>query len=64
LLIIEPTGKMTKVNAKRLINKGDLSRYEINALRMWASAREGLEVDPGIYDRVRASLAPGTSKPS
>jgi hypothetical protein len=56
LLIIEPTDKMTPDNAEMIID-GGLSGYQTKALRMWASARQGKEVDPRTHDRLGADSA-------
>lgn len=53
LLLIEPTAKMTLVNANRLINSG-LPKKRIQGLRLWAAARQNRAVDPGIYRQLHA----------
>ena len=53
LLVIEPTEQMTLDNADRVIQKG-LPRKRILGLRMWATARQGNIVDPGIYNSLGA----------
>ncbi len=53
LLVIEPTGQMTVENANRVIENG-LPRKRIEGLRLWAAARQGRTVDPGMYDTLKA----------
>ena len=53
LLVIEPTDQMTLENANRIIENG-LPRKRINGLRLWAAARQGRTVDPGMYDTLGA----------
>jgi ubiquinone/menaquinone biosynthesis C-methylase UbiE len=50
LLIIEPTSRMTPLNAKALINSGSLSRKRIIGLRLWAAVRNNRTVDPVLFD--------------
>ena len=54
LLVIEPTSKMTTENAEKLIQKNDLPCKRIQALRMWASARQDNIVDPTIFESLGA----------
>jgi ubiquinone/menaquinone biosynthesis C-methylase UbiE len=54
LLIIEPTDKMTVENAEKVIERG-LPGRRTKGLRMWATARQGKAVDPGIYNDLRAN---------
>ena len=53
LLIIEPTERMTTDNAEQLIQAG-LPGKRIQGLRMWASARQGGSIDPGLFDALPA----------
>lgn len=57
LLIIEPTPRMTRERARRLIAKKNLGRRSI-ALRMWAAARQGRAVDPSLY----AAITPAATR--
>lgn len=53
LLVIEPTERMTVENANRVIVNGP-PRKRIDGLRLWAAARQGRAVDPGMYDTLGA----------
>ncbi len=53
LFIIEPTNRMTIENANQLVKNG-LPRKRINGLRMWATARQGITVNPAIYETLGA----------
>ena len=45
---------MTTGNAEKLIQKNELPRKRIQALSMWASARQGDIVDPAIFESLGA----------
>ena len=53
LLIIEPTDQLTSENANAVMQQEQLHKRAIG-LRMWAAARQGRTVDPGIYDTLEA----------
>jgi ubiquinone/menaquinone biosynthesis C-methylase UbiE len=55
LLIIEPTEQMTHENANQVIKNG-LGGKRIKGLRMWAAARQGNTIKPGLYDKLGAPL--------
>jgi len=52
LLIIEPTEKMNPENAKRFIARNPPSK-RIQGLKLWASARQNQEINPGIFEVIQ-----------
>lgn len=59
LLIVEPSERLTRENARRVI-EGPLPQKRLNGLLMWASARQGRSVPPALYRAVPAAAVERT----
>lgn len=60
LLIIEPTAAMTPTAAAALLRNG-LGGKRTQGLRLWARARHGRAIDPGLFNLTPASAVHSTT---